>query len=35
MTVVLGELVTNFTAFFTPNSTITQAEFQDSVNTMW
>lgn len=35
MTVVFGELVTKFTAFFMPNSTVTIAEFRHSVDTMW
>lgn len=35
MTVVFGQLVTKFTDFFTPNSTIPPEEFRRNVDTMW
>lgn len=35
MTIILGNLVTGFTEFFQPNSTVSAEEFRRSVDKMW
>lgn len=35
MTIIFGQLVTDFTDYFKPGSTVTKAEFTHSVDTMW
>ncbi|KAG0635148.1 hypothetical protein HOY80DRAFT_471017 [Tuber brumale] len=35
MTLIFGELITNFSQYFMPGSKVTKAEFTDSVDTLW